>query len=364
NGVFNNTAEINLNTLGLVLARKGKQVLHDALGALRLLVQLGNKFFHPRFKLFAFQKLSVSQNSSERVIKLVGHSGDQLTHRRHLLALKELFLGAPEIFIGFLGFIVELNLFDGGGELPANGNHDAFFRARKLPGGTAAGGQYPEHFFFTPQDHPHPCLEFFHRNNLLNNFRKPGLALMVKNLSVAGPKRFHEIRRQRKVRAISNEVAAVTISSLLHQVIPALLEQVHRGRVCGKQFNNLQHTELENLLQVKRLIERDRDIVKDIELAIATPYLIFGALHLRHIHQHALIALDSAGRIARGKAAFDYRDFLPVLAPQLVLKVANKSLTRHLIQELGAVLLVHINGLNLLHGQQFIFAGVTEHAHK
>src|SRR5260221_8814902 len=76
-GVFQHAAQVNVYPLRFVLPREGEQVLHDPLGALRLLTQLDDEFFHTRVELFAFQQLRIAQNGGERIVQLVRHSRNE-----------------------------------------------------------------------------------------------------------------------------------------------------------------------------------------------------------------------------------------------------------------------------------------------
>ena len=67
------------------LAGKAEQILHDLLGALRLLQN------HPQILARALrnfrilhQQVGKSQNGGERIVDFVGDAGDQLSDRRHL----------------------------------------------------------------------------------------------------------------------------------------------------------------------------------------------------------------------------------------------------------------------------------------
>src|SRR6185312_2171619 len=120
--------------------------------------------------------------------------------------------------------------------------------------------------------------------------------------------------------------------------------------------------EFKDFIQVEGLVESDGDIVQDVEFTVATPNFILGPLHFSHVHQNTLVALNATRRITRGEAALDHRDFLAVLAPQLILKITNIALPRHFIQELGAIALVHINRLNDINAEHFLLAGEAQHA--
>ena len=88
--------------LRLVLAGETEQTLYDAMGALRLFVELGNVVGGALLgELAGLQHLCVAQDGSEGIVQFMRHAGDQLAHGSHFFALQKLFLGMTQGFVGF-----------------------------------------------------------------------------------------------------------------------------------------------------------------------------------------------------------------------------------------------------------------------
>ena len=110
-------------SLRLVLASETQKILHDAVGALRLLVEL----FRILDPLLAHlpaggQQLAVAQNGRKRVVQFMGDNGYELSDRSELLAMEELFLGAAQIFTSLASFFIQNRALDGAGDLAAGGD--------------------------------------------------------------------------------------------------------------------------------------------------------------------------------------------------------------------------------------------------
>src|SRR6266849_5099834 len=94
--IFEDLIQMHWNALGLVLARKAQKILHDTMSTLSLLVELVAIFQSLWTDLSAgSQQLAVAKNRGEWIVQFVRHSGNQLAHRRHFLAVQKLFLHAP-----------------------------------------------------------------------------------------------------------------------------------------------------------------------------------------------------------------------------------------------------------------------------
>ena len=57
-----------------------------------------------------------------------------------------------------------------------------------------------------------------------------------------------------------------------------LVEEIDSSGIAGEQLDNLQHGEMENLFQIERLVEGDRDIVQGIKFTVAAPDFVFRLL--------------------------------------------------------------------------------------
>jgi len=58
------------------------------------------------------QQLAVTQNGRQRIVQFVRHSRDELSNCRHLLALQQLLLSAPQVFVRLFGLVVEQSPVD------------------------------------------------------------------------------------------------------------------------------------------------------------------------------------------------------------------------------------------------------------
>src|SRR6478752_4963701 len=132
------------------------------------------------------------------------------------------------------------------------------------------------------------------------------------------------------------------VGSVACERVRLLVKQVNGGRVRGKQLHHLEHDELQDLIQVKRLIEGDGDVVQNVQLAIAAADLVFRPLHLRYVQHQALVALDLAAGAARGKAALQHVDDAPIPAAQPDLKIPYIALPGNFAQEFLAVFQIQV----------------------
>ena len=89
---------------------------------LRLLEQFADVILRARVQAFGLEQLRVAQDRGQRIVQFVRDAGNQLADGRHLFALQQLFLRLAQIFVSAAGFFVEADLFDGGGQLPADGD--------------------------------------------------------------------------------------------------------------------------------------------------------------------------------------------------------------------------------------------------
>src|SRR6266852_5735337 len=137
--LFESLVNLHLNTLRLVLAGETQEILHDAVGALCLLVKFVGILDSLLPHLSAgSQQLAVAEDGGKRVVQFVRDAGDQLTDRRQFLAVEQLLLGAAQVFVGLASFFIENRALDGAGNLAADGDEQVHVSRRKLPRGEAA----------------------------------------------------------------------------------------------------------------------------------------------------------------------------------------------------------------------------------
>src|SRR6266436_2693270 len=84
-----------------MLAGKAKEILHDAVGTLGLLVKFVGILDALLSHLSAGgQQLAVTEDGGKRVVQFVRDTGDQLPDRCQLLAVEQLLLSAAQVFVG------------------------------------------------------------------------------------------------------------------------------------------------------------------------------------------------------------------------------------------------------------------------
>src|SRR5258706_2296921 len=111
------------SALRFVLPRKAQKILHDTMSTLSLLVELVAIFQSLWTNLSAgSQQLAVAKNRREWIVQFVRHSGNQLAHRGHFLAVQKLFLHAPQVVIGLPGLVIEQRTLNRTGALTAHCN--------------------------------------------------------------------------------------------------------------------------------------------------------------------------------------------------------------------------------------------------
>src|SRR5882724_7710540 len=84
--VFEYLVDAYGNALGLMLAGKTEKILHDAMSALGLFIQLFAVFETLRSYLRGgSQQLAVAENRSKRIVQFVRDAGNKLAYGGHLL---------------------------------------------------------------------------------------------------------------------------------------------------------------------------------------------------------------------------------------------------------------------------------------
>src|SRR5437016_12359109 len=106
-----------------MLAGEAKEILHDAMRTLGLLVKFVGILDAPLSHLSAGgQQLAVTEDGGKRVVQFVRDPGDQLPDRRQLLAVKQLLLGTAQVVVGLASLLIEDLALDGVGNLSADSN--------------------------------------------------------------------------------------------------------------------------------------------------------------------------------------------------------------------------------------------------
>ena len=141
-GFVEHSPQVDFRFLRLALPGKREQVLHHAVGSLGLFEQLADKILSAFAQPLAFEQLRVAEDRGERIVELVGDAGNQLPHRRHLLALQELFLRQAKVLVGAAAFLVQAYLFESGGQLPRDGNQQAFIAGIEFAGFSATDSDH------------------------------------------------------------------------------------------------------------------------------------------------------------------------------------------------------------------------------
>src|SRR5215813_15199330 len=198
-----------------MLPGKREEVLDNSLCTLGLLVQFGNKFLHMQIQRLALQQLSVAADRGERVVQFVGDSRNQTADSGHLLALQELFLSAPQIFVRLSGFLVKLDFVDGGGNLASDGDHNVFFGRPELAGGTAAGAKHAQNFSFSPQDHPYQPLESLSLDEFPRERRRTSYHIISDDLGMVSLDALDQFRRHDEFAISLEPGAAMTVGGPL-----------------------------------------------------------------------------------------------------------------------------------------------------
>ena len=86
--------------------------------------------------------------------------------------------------------------------------------------------------------------------------------------------------------------------------------------------HHLPQCQVQNFIQIERLRRHHRHRIQRIQFPVAPPHLIFGAALLGHVQHESLVAFDIAGRVTRGKAAFNApADSVPSLRRRVTSKL-------------------------------------------
>src|SRR2546425_9346910 len=188
--------DLHGDALRFVLAGKAEEILHDAVGALRLLV----KFIGVLDSLLSHlsaggQQLAVTEDGGQRVVQFVRDSGDQLPDRCQLLTVEQLFLRAAEVFGGLASLFIEIRALDGAGNLAAHGNEQVRVGRRNLPRRAAADDEAADDPVFGPQNDDVSRKKLFSCLDVAENLRQyqalNGKERRVRTLNVLHQLRLH-----------------------------------------------------------------------------------------------------------------------------------------------------------------------------
>ena len=180
-------------------------------------------------------------------------AGDQLPHGRHLLALQELFLCAAQVFISAAGFLVELHLFDCGGQLAADGDQQIFVVAGVVPVFPAGDAHDAYRLVLAPQDDPDPVWQAVGTHELDNRRWKMGQKIVADHFR---PRAHHQIAEA--FRECDFAHAAARLAARSPTGAPAigsfrLASQVDRSRFRGEQRDHLAQSEVQDFVEIERL---------------------------------------------------------------------------------------------------------------
>ena len=167
--------QLDRRAMGLLLPREAEQIQHDVMGALRLFVEFFQILRAAALDEFlGLQQLAVTKDRGERIVQLMRDPGDQLAHRRHLLALQELLLGTSQRVVSFARFFEQQRFVDGGGDLVADGRMQIQLGGGERSRIAVAHDQHPHDAILGPQDHDLRFLNSFLVVQLANFLRQRG----------------------------------------------------------------------------------------------------------------------------------------------------------------------------------------------
>src|SRR5437660_3168670 len=209
-GLFEGLVDLDGNTFGFVLASEAQQVLHDAVGALRLFVKFV-RIFHALLPHLSAgsEQLAVAENGGKRVIQFVRDSGNQLTNGRQLFAVEQLFLRAAQVFVRLARLFIENGALDGAGNLAAYGDEQVHVRRRELALCPAAYHQTANDSVFGPQDDDVGGKELFSCLGIAENLRKRQ-TLRGKKHGVHRADVLHQFRLHGNRRKITREFGTMS----------------------------------------------------------------------------------------------------------------------------------------------------------
>src|SRR6266436_2677565 len=225
-GLLQGLIDLHRDALRLVLAGKAKEVLHDAVGTLGLLIKFVGVLDSLLSHLSAGgQQLAVAEDGGQRVVQFVSDSGNQLPDRCQLLAMEQLLLSTAQVFISLASLLIEIRAFNGAGNLAAHRDEQVDVRRRKLPRGAAADDQAAYNPVFGPQDHDVSGQKSFSCLNVAKNLRECqtlyGKERRVRSLNALHQLRFHGDGRKilSEFRTMSDRHNALQLGAFLFEQI-------------------------------------------------------------------------------------------------------------------------------------------------
>src|SRR5260370_5810665 len=179
-----------------MLAGEAKEILHDAVRTLGLLVKFVGILDALLSHLSAGgQQLAVTEDGGKRVVQFVRDARDQLPDRCQLLTVEQLLLGAAQVFVSLASLLIEDGTLDGAGNLAADGDEQVHVGRRELTRRAAADDQTSNNAVFGPQNDDVfrnkllPCLDV--AENLRQRQALDGKKLRVRSLDVLHQLRLH-----------------------------------------------------------------------------------------------------------------------------------------------------------------------------
>src|SRR5215470_7423160 len=116
------------------------------------------------------------------------------------------------------------------------------------------------------------------------------------------------------------------------------LGKVNRAGLCAEERNYLTQSKIENLVEIEALGGNHSHRIESVQFPIAAMNFIFRFLLFSYVKQKALVAIDSAGAVAGGEAAFVSRELRSVFAAKIDLEIADEIVRLDFLPEQGTLL--------------------------
>ena len=270
---------------------------------LGLLEQLTHIVGRLVIKARAFQQLRVTQDCGQRIVQLVRHTGNQLADGRHLLALQQLLLRPPQVFVRPASLLVELHLFDRSRQLPADGDQQILIVTRIVPVFLAGNTHDADGLVLAPEHNPDPVGQPVGAHKLDYRRWQVRQKILGHHFRSRAHYQIAQTFRKNDFGHAHARLAARAPTRAPPEGAIRFRCQIDRACLRPKQRDHLAQRQVQNFIQIERLRRDDCHRVERVQLTIAPPHLVFRAFLLRDVENEALIALNLSSRIARCKTA-------------------------------------------------------------
>src|SRR3954454_17906490 len=136
------------------------------------------------------------------------------------------------------------------------------------------------------------------------------------------------------------------------------------GSISLKRTAEVLQDQIHDLIEIKGLASKRGGCVEGLEFAIAPHQLVFSALFLGDVQQHAVIAdQDSGGRLG-GIAVLERGHGTAIATAEVHLKIADESISLHVLQKDLSIRVIPVKRLGDFPGEQFIACLVAEQVNK